>query len=385
MYSNIRQWMSPAMACMVIISIIGCQNESASDSTSSGGEVVELKDYKTVVSYEDGILANPAAMKYDGDSLLYVYDFEHKQVLALNENGETTREFGGEGRGPGEVLWFNNIYLNDDYFYIVDPVQFRIIKYSLDGEVEGSLDYGQKGSQSMPPPPPQSLIPRAKNITNKPFVTASGDVLLLAIRPKEEVSRLYILVDWEGKELAEIGDIPEGSAFVLEGEQYQSAVNDREVPAYYKPRVFPVNDQANNDELYFIYTAFPKIVKYDTSGEKIWEQAVPETTELDSIYTHFYEKSEQLRDGGRVALNTYMSGVSSENGLLYLVLGKSGFADESNDLWIHEFTNKGELSRRFRLVSEDVNLAAIFDIDFANQRIFTVTEEAEIRAYEFGE
>ncbi|GAA5521052.1 6-bladed beta-propeller [Aliifodinibius salicampi] len=384
MYSNIRQEIFFVLVYMVI-SIIGCQSESASDSTSSGGEVVELKDYKTVVSYKDGILANPAAMKYDGDSLLYIYDFEHKQVLALNKNGETTREFGGEGRGPGEVIWFNNIYLNDDYFYIVDPVQFRIIKYSLDGEVEGSLDYGQKGSQSMPPPPPQSLISRAKNITNEPFVTASGDVLLPAIRQKEEVSSLYTLVDWEGKELTKIGDIPEGSVFVLDGEQYRDAINEREVPGYYKPRVFPVNDQANNDELYFIYTAFPKIVKYNTSGKKLWEQAVPETIELDSVYTLFYEKSEGLREGGTVALNTYMSGVSSENGLLYLVLGKYGFEEASNDLWIHEFTNNGELRRRFRLILEDVNLAAIFDIDFANQQMFTVTEEAEIRAYGFGE
>ena len=74
-----------------------------------------------------------------------------------------------------------------------------------------------------------------------------------------------------------------------------------------------------------------------------------------------------------------MSGVSSEEGRLYLILQ----VEWSNDLWIHEFTNNGDLNRRFRLVSEDVNLASIFDIDFVNQRIFTVTEEAEIRAYLF--
>lgn len=386
MYCTIRPGTLLFAACLVMaFGIIGCQGDSASDNDGapSTAEVATLEEYNTVVSYEDGILANPAAMKYDGDSLLYVYDVEKKQVLALNENGETAREFGGEGRGPGEVLWFNNIYLNSDYLYIVDPVQFRIIRYTLDGEVDSPLDYGQKGSLSMPPPGPQPGTPRAKNITNKPFVTANGNVLLPAIGPEKDFNSLYTLADWEGKELAEIGEIPEGSAFVLDYKQYQAAVNEREVPAYYKPNVFPVNDGASHDELYFIYTAFPKVMKYNTSGKKLWERDVPETTELDSVFTHFYEVSGRMSGKSRIGLDTYVSGVSSEKGRLYLVVGKNGIVEVSNNLWIHEFTKKGELSRRFQLVSEDVNLAAIFDIDFANQRIFVVTEEAEIRAYPF--
>lgn len=386
MYSNFRPAMMLIAACLVMaLGITRCQGDSASDpeGAPSTAEVATLEVYNTIVSYEGGILANPAAVKYDGDSLLYVYDVEKKQVLALNENVEITHEFGGEGRGPGEVLWFNNIYLNSDYLYIVDPVQFRIIRYSLDGEVEGSLDYGQKGSQSLPPPAPQSLIPRAKNITNKPFVTASGNVLLPATGPREDFSSLYTLADWEGNALAEIGDIPEGSAFVLDYKQYQATVDDQKVPAFYKPNVFPVNDYTNSDEFYFIYTAFPKIAKYNSTGEKLWEEEIPATTELESFFAHFFDVSERMSGKERIGLDTYVSGVSSKSGYLYLVLGKYGFVETSNDLWIHEFTNEGELNQRFRLISEDVNLVSIFDIDFANQRIFVVTEGAEIRAYPF--
>ncbi|MCW9708193.1 6-bladed beta-propeller [Fodinibius salsisoli] len=379
MYSNIRLEMIFAVACM-LIGIFGCQGMPDS---SSDIEIVELKDYDTIASYEEGTLINPAILRYDGDSLLYVYDVKKKQVLALDQNGQFIREFGGQGRGPGEFLLVNNFYLNNDYLYIVDQLQFRIASFTLDGELDATLDYGQKGSQSMPPPAPQSLIPRPKDIANQPFVTSSGQVMVSAIAPGEDFNKLYTLVDWQGNQKAEIGDIPDGSTFVLDYEQYQATVDEGEVPAYYRPNVFPVNDRSNHNEFYFIYTAFPKIVKYHTSGEKTWEQDVPNTAEMDSIFTHFYEVSADMSGKNRIGLDTYLSGVTNEDGDLYLVVGKNGMMDSSNDLWIHEFTNEGELNQRIRLVSEEVNLVPIFDIDFNSQRIFVVTEEAEIRAYEF--
>jgi len=205
--------------------------------------VETLDEYDTIVSYEEGTLVNPTIIRYDRDSLLYIYDAEKHQVLALDGSGQIKRKYGDQGRGPGEFLLVNNFYLTDDYLYIVDPIQFQVIRYTLDGEVDSPLDYGQKGSQSLPPPAPQSAIPRAKNITNKPFVTARGNALLPAAGPKEDFSSLFTLTNWEGKELAEIGDIPGGSAFVLDYKQYQATVDDQEIPAYYKPKVFPVDSR----------------------------------------------------------------------------------------------------------------------------------------------
>jgi len=74
-------------------------------------------------------------------------------------------------------------------------------------------------------------------------VTARGNALLPAAGPKEDFSSLFTLTNWEGKELAEIGDIPGGSAFVLDYKQYQATVDDQEIPAYYKPKVFPVDSR----------------------------------------------------------------------------------------------------------------------------------------------
>jgi sugar lactone lactonase YvrE len=69
--------------------------------------------------------------------------------------------------------------------------------------------------------------------------------------------------------------------------------------------------------------------------------------------------------------------VSSPDGNLYLAL------TTSNSLWIHRFNPNGELTRRYRMESDEVGLLAIFDIDFNEDRIFVVTEESEIRVYHF--
>ena len=165
--------------------LLSCQKKSA-DNAFLDAEVVELEEFDTIVSYEDGTLANPSAIRYDGDSLLYVYDAEKYQVLALDGSGQIVRKYGGQCRGPGEFLSVSSFYLTDNYLYIVDLLQFQIKKYTLDGEVNGSLDYGKKSFQPLLPPAPQSLIQRAKIITNEPFVTTSGNVLLPAIQLRED-------------------------------------------------------------------------------------------------------------------------------------------------------------------------------------------------------
>jgi hypothetical protein len=55
----------------------------------------------------------------------------------------------------------------------------------------------------------------------------------------------------------------------------------------------------------------------------------------------------------------------------------------TNPLIVHQFDENGSLSNRYQLVSEDIDLKPIFDIDCINNKMFVVTEEAEIRAYTF--
>ncbi len=363
----------------LVVPVIGCQSEPpASESSSSGINVVELEDYETISSYEETTLANPNILRYYNASL-FVYDAEKHQVLELDDRGSLVTEYGRRGQGPGEFQTVNNIFIIDSLLYVVDPAQFRISRFKLNGDLDTILNYGQGGPQAAIPPAPQAPFPQAKDITYKPAITLDGNVLLTAIQPGKSFNKLYSLINWEGDHISEIGNIPEGSSFQLDFDSYKADVADQKIPAYYRPYAFPVNDNADTGELYFIYNSFPKIAKYSTSGEELWETDIPETEELNSIATQFYEISEQMRGNGRIALENYVSGISSGKGHLYLALGK--YSNFPNTLWIHQFNTEGELIQRYKLISEDVNLVPIFDIDFTGDRIFVVTEEAEIRVY----
>ncbi|MDZ7715109.1 MAG: hypothetical protein U5J95_02735 [Balneolaceae bacterium] len=346
-----------------------------------------LDEYQTLVSYEENILSNPQILRYDKNSSnLFIYDAKKKKVLELDNNGSVCKRIRTERTRRGEFLRVDNIFLVNNFLYVVDGVQFRITKFALNGELVGSLNYGKDKPQTLPPPAPLPLEPRAKNINNKPAMTAQGNVLQSNFHPNDHFNALYSLYDWQGRKQADIGEIPEGSSFALDFDRYQASIEKREVPAYYRSYTFPVIDRANEDEIFLIYSAFPRIAKYNTAGKKLWETDISESLELDSLTDYFYKYSEKSLKKGRptrIGLRKYISGISDLNGHLYLALGKYYFTNFPNRLWIHEFDSNGKLIRRYKVKSKDVNLPSIFDIDFSGKRIFVVTKEAEVRVYPF--
>lgn len=367
---------------LLFVSAAGCSSKNSSQSQAN---VTTLKKYRTIVSYKDGILAKPTFISYDGQSHLFVYDGHKHQVLELDDQGNVMQTFGQAGRGPGEFLGVSNIFLTDQYLYVVDKMQYKISRFRLDGNLDGTMNFGGEGNHDMPPPAPPSLSIRAKDPNNTSFVTREGNVLLSNITPKGEFRKLYSLIDWKGNTLSAMGGIPKGSSFTLDYDTYREAIDNHRLPDYYKPHVFPAEDRANTGEFYMVYSAYPKIGKYNRSGKKLWETEIPKTSELDSVTAQFYHKSNEILEGGkgRIGLKKYVAGVSGPKGRLFLVLGKYYFEKPPHRLWIHEFDNKGKLIHRYKLQSKMANLAAICDIDFANRRIFVVTGKAGIRAYRF--
>jgi len=372
----------------MVFFLISCGNKKKySDFTSSNIEIIELDEFQNIISYNEQKLSNPQIIKYSkSNSHLFIYDAAEKRVLEFDGNSEIVNKYGRLGRGPGEFLRVNNIFLINNYLYVVDQTQFRISRFTFDGNFDGAFNYGKEDPQALPPSSPMPLEPRAKNLNNQPYITESGNILLSNIYPGDSFNTLFSLVDWEGDQISNVGTIPEGSAFILDYQAYRNSIKNREVPAYYRPNVFPVNNKGSKKEMFLIYSALPKIAKYNISGEKIWDTYIAEPTELDSLTTNFYEFSEEIPNDymeGKIALDKYVAGISGPNGHLYLAVGKIYFANPYNRLWIHEFEANGNLVRRYKLESKDVNIPSIFDIDFEGRRIFVTTEEAEIRAYSF--
>lgn len=367
--------------CLSVIAfaLIRCTTET---STEEKAPISELSEFETIISVEDEVLALPVSLEYVGDSTLFVFDQGLGKVIELNESGEMIREYGRMGRGPGEFQRrVNNIYVSEDFLFVVDPGKFAIHKFERNGELHSTFDFGNSENQStaVPPPPPMGFSVSAKNINNQPAITLDGNVLLSAIRLADSTDAIFNKMNWEGEQLSSVGEIPEGSTFILDNEKIRDDVDNQVVPSYYRANAFPVNDLSNPGDLFLVYSALPKIMKYNRDGEKLWERNIPTVSEIDSVTNYFFpamEKMQRSRVRSRIILEYYSSGVSSPNGHLFLAMNRKL-------LWIHEFNPEGELIRRYKFSSPDVSLTPVFDIDFDNRRFLVVTEEGEIRAYDF--
>ena len=365
-----------AFIAIVIVFLMACGSEQ---SASELAPVETLSSYETAVSYEDGVLANPKLLRQGPDGALFVYDAGSKQVIRLDSQGNKLQTFGGAGRGPGEFIRVNNMFLAQGNLYVVDRIQYRISRFDLDGNLTGTFRFGEKGSQALPPPGPQGGRPLPSNITNQPAVTLNGNVLTSAVKPNGTTNLLYRLVGWEGTSRATLGAVPEGSSFSRDIETYEAAVEEEQIPAYLKPKAFPVMDASNPGELFLVYRVLGNIVKYDTAGSKKWEVSIPHTPEIDSLTADYYATEQESRKSW-ISLNKYVAGRTTSNGDLFLAKGEI-MAAPTNSVWIHRFNSSGDLIKRYKLTADEVKLVPIFTVDEEAGKILLVTEEAEIRSY----
>lgn len=357
--------------------ITGC---GSGTTTSNDIDTIVLENFETILSIEDNVLATPTLIRQGTNSNLFIYDDAQTKVLEVDNNGSVVNEFGQPGGGPGELLLVNNFFLTDNHLYIVDYIQYFIHQYNYNGQFLSSMDYGDKLGLPMAPPAPfSSSVIRPKDINNQPFVTQDGYVMLSDAKYSDSVQYIYELIDWNGNHISEIGTVPEGSTFIIDNEKLRSDVSDRVVPSLYRSNAFVVNDSANLNEYFLVYSALPRISKYNSSGENLWSAEIPKTQELDSLTTNFFETMERLQQAdrrSRIDLKYYTSGISNPDGELFLITN-------TNPVWIHHFNAEGSLIYRYKLISEVVEIRPIFDIDFEQKRILVVTEDAEIRSYPF--
>jgi len=251
-----------------------------------------------------------------------------------------------------------NIYLSDDSIFLVDDRQFIIHQFSQDGNHISSLDYGDFGTHRINKP---TVIDQEKLLIPNP---ASGQAL-------------FKLINRNGEESAQFGEIPEGSTDEHDYDLYRAAISNREIPPYFKQHVFAVNN--GEESVFIVYEAFPKISNYDLTGKLLWETETIDLPEIDSVSTGYYNFMDMvLRQANAVQpLRKYIDGVS-KNGRLFVSTNTS----HNNPLWIHEFENSENLLNRF-VFRSDVDLISHFDIDINGRRFFVITKEGEIRAYPF--
>ncbi|MFU8812590.1 MAG: 6-bladed beta-propeller [Balneolaceae bacterium] len=346
-----------------------------------------LEEYKTVISFDDHVLGSPAILKYN-DAHLFVYDSQLKKVLKIDLQGTVVNEYGGEGRGPGEFVGVSDFFLADGELYIVDLNQFLIHVFEQEGRFNSSFAFTPPANRLPPPAPLPPTPPHIErfvgsafmyNFDNQTHVTPGGDVLL-PVASAPDATVLYEVNDRQGNVHASIGNVPERDRFTVDFRDYRSAIANREVPAVSRLNTFLVRDKSNPKEYFLIYSAIPKIEKYNLSGAKLWETEIPLNQEIESVERFFYESADYILDivDMIIPLRKYRAGVSSRNGELYLAT--HAYSEDDKRLTLHHFSGSGVLQRRIQLTS-DTAFLPIFDVDHAAGTLFIATEDAEIRAY----
>lgn len=87
---------------------------SCTETIDEGGntpKTTELNDFKTIVSSDKMVLANPQRIRYDDREEVIIFDSGLEKVVRLSLDGEVIHEIGSKGSGPGEYQSVSNIYL----------------------------------------------------------------------------------------------------------------------------------------------------------------------------------------------------------------------------------------------------------------------------------
>lgn len=362
---------------------ISCQQEQKDAPDQSE---ITLSEYSTAVSNEDFLIGVPSIIRFVDSESFLIYDSSTRLVYNLDLQNMSKQTIGREGRGPGEYLWVQNFFAENDNVYVIDNSQQLIHKYGagVNTDFISSFNYrpGQAPSAPPPPPLPPLDLPYVDtgpigSFNNQPHITSEGNVLIYDLQPGQALYRLY---DWDENEIASLGKVPEGSILDIDYTQFRTELENKQVPSFFESNTFIVNDRSKSDEYFLIHSAIPRIVKYNSSGKKLWDIHITKIPEIDQISNDYNETMEEILKivDTMIPLRKYTSGVSVENGDLFL----STYTYPGVPLWIHHFDNSGSLQNRFKIDSE-VELYPVFDVDFSSRNILIPTEEGDVRAYSF--
>jgi sugar lactone lactonase YvrE len=94
-----------------------------------------------------GVPIEPSALRVGPDGMLYVADPENSRILVLNKSYAVTRTIGGANEEAGGLSLPIDFSFSRDgkSIFVVDHYNYRIVKYSIDGQVQGHslMPFGQ--------------------------------------------------------------------------------------------------------------------------------------------------------------------------------------------------------------------------------------------------
>jgi outer membrane protein assembly factor BamB len=344
-----RFTLSFAVLCLGLL-VFSCKKETSSESLT----YQRLVAHQTIVSSETLALSIPSIIRYNPDvDELYIYDNRQRVVFRVDSNGELLGKIGGRGNGPGEFERVSGIFIGNDCLYLVDDIRFVVHQFALNGEFRASFDYGVHSTSPV----------------NKVSVSRDGIVYVPDDTSQEHIFRAF---SWEGREVAKIGEVPEGSTLHIDYPELRNAVKDRRAPSFFMRNAFVVPGVS---EQTIVYNALGKVHGYQETELK-WESQVPPAI-LDTIVQPYFVFMEQiLRQADAVqVLRVYEQGVAKNENVYVSTNSSLG-----QEMQLHAFDSRGNLHKIYVFESE-AGLNGSFDINAKAGLVYVGNSNAEIIAY----
>jgi len=372
------------MSFLMMFLIYGC---GESNTKTALKNPVELTEYKTLLSYEDSVLGNPSIISHVEDSGLYIYDQANASIVLVGEtDGTIIDKFGRSGQGPGEFIRVSNIFFSEEHLFAVDVGRFLIHHYDESGNFISSFEFLPPSNVVPPPPPLPPLGGDKEEFVNllrefepghSPYVLPNKTIIL---RSTDSDQHLFKLSDWEGTDEGDFVEIPAEFTTSNDIGVYKREISGRKIPSNSKYDNFLVLDKSGERAVFLVYSSIPKITKYQTAQGKGWESEIGDMPEFDSLRSYYYETAEEILGITDMFLphKVYWSGSSDCNGQLYL--STFSYNSKGKELLIHRFSPKGVLMDRYQFKDGD-KLMPVFDVDCDGEKLFFVSENAEVVSY----
>lgn len=290
----------------------------------------------------------------DSNGNIYVLDWGRQSILIFSENGELIKEFVNRGEGPGEYLTIREIYIKNDFLYIVDNNQLKISKFKIINS-EGDLTHIK-----------DAIYPdRAFTRIDHFFVIDEDTYAFVFLKDGFSPHNLWDdkfaglqLFDWKRQKYNEILEVP--------GREYFRFENGRGWGI--RPLAFGTYPyfMFHEGEFYYGNNSEFNIDKYNLSGElvttfqsiNIDPISVPKNERMDEINDDYYvdrniqkDAREQLPEEWRI----YNSFLIDDENRFWISVNKQG--KNEGELWwvFDEFGNglykvEPELPSKFLLI-----------------------------------
>ncbi len=202
-------------------------------------EIASIKLIERLTSSEDNSIpiGGGAASYIMSNGDYYFVDNSSFKIYHFDKNGRLKNEFGRKGRGPGEFLEINDIYVKDEKIYVLDYNNSRIQIFKTSGDFHKTVKL--------------------------PFQPFRGNEILIDHKNKIQILGYYRKQDLFVHLHDSVGNYIDSFGKFIDFSNFFMNTNG-------KIQLTQLHVAQDNGELFYTLGAPLKIFKYDQNYEKVW-------------------------------------------------------------------------------------------------------------------